>query len=407
MDDRVRFYYKIRNDISVENGIVYFNNRIIIPSSLRKTMLNLLHESHQGITKSKLRAKEVMYWPGMLQEIEQLISNCRICEKFSSANRKDPLIPHEVPNLPFQKVGCDILTYQNKDYLVLIDYYSKWIELRELNCKSASGVIMALKSIFSVHGIPKTLISDNMPFSSYEFKLFTRAWNFSHITSSPNYPRSNGESEKAVHIVKQMLKKKTEEGKDIYISLLEYRSTPIPHIGLSPSEMLMSRLLRTKLPASDFKLQPKVHNNIVVKLKSYQEKYKTYHDKQAKINPMNYVPDQNVIIKRYNDKTWAPGKVVGLADTPRSYIVQDDTGKLLRRNSYHLKHSMNEPVVTGNSFEEPVIANDGNKTNSSFASLNNELQMCGDNNDTSLTGSDVTTRSGRVVKAPSKYRDYI
>ncbi|KAK9692555.1 Integrase zinc binding domain [Popillia japonica] len=155
-------------------------------------MLRLLHESHQGIVKTKLRAKNIMYWPGMLNEIEQFVSDCTICEKFRSDNRKDPLLPHEIPTLPFEKIGSDVLTYRNKDYLVTIDYYSKWIEVTELENKNSAELISKLKYLFSMHGIPRILICDNMPFGSFEFKKFADSWNFRIVTSSPRYPRSNG-----------------------------------------------------------------------------------------------------------------------------------------------------------------------------------------------------------------------
>jgi hypothetical protein len=97
--------------------------------------------------------------------------------------------PHSLPNLPFEKIAANILTYQSRDYLVVVDYFSKWIELVELKNKDSTTIIKKLKNIFITHGIPKILIADNMPFNSLIFKEFSKKWNFQIITSSPHYPK--------------------------------------------------------------------------------------------------------------------------------------------------------------------------------------------------------------------------
>lgn len=112
-----------------------------------------------------------------------------------------------------------------------------------------------------------------MPCGSQEMKSFANEWNFTIKTSSPHYPRSNGLAEKAVHICKQMLRKQVESNKDINISLMEYRATPIPSLNASPAQILMSRLINTKLPISNTKLQPEIQNNIKNKLSDNQRKY--------------------------------------------------------------------------------------------------------------------------------------
>ena len=97
-----------------------------------------------------------------------------------------------------------------------------------------------------------------MPYASKEFHQFASEWNIKLTTSSPLYPQSNGQSERFVQTVKQMLKKAKEEGKDFYIALLEYRTTPFSESEYSPNQMLMSRMLRSKLPITPTALQPRV-----------------------------------------------------------------------------------------------------------------------------------------------------
>lgn len=200
---------------------MFLDHKIIVPYKLRKEILKLIHEGHFGITKSKHRARKLFYWPRLSQDIEDYIKKCRTCEKFKPKNSKEPLIPHKIPELPFEKVGIDIMEYAKKSYLVLIDYYSHWIEVSLLKKKTAKEICDKLIQIFITHGIPKIIISDNMPFGSYIYKKFAEDLNFEIITSSPRYPRSNGMAEKAVHITKQLLTKNLEQNKSIYASLLE------------------------------------------------------------------------------------------------------------------------------------------------------------------------------------------
>ncbi|GFV16549.1 uncharacterized protein K02A2.6 [Trichonephila clavipes] len=116
----------------------------------------------------------------MNSDIETFLSQCVICEKFKIANSKEPLKPHTVPYRPFEKIGVDIIDLGNTGYLVVIDYYSNWIEVAELVNKSADEVIIKLKTIFSRFGVPNIVVSDNILFNSYIYKKFANYWDFDY-----------------------------------------------------------------------------------------------------------------------------------------------------------------------------------------------------------------------------------
>ncbi|XP_025421164.1 uncharacterized protein K02A2.6-like [Sipha flava] len=194
---------------------------------LQNRILFKLHEVHLGICKTKTRARSLFYWKGLDKDIEEYIGNCAVCNKFRSENTKDPMICQEDPNLPFEKVACDILDYGKDTYLVLVDYYSGWLELNYLSSKTSSQIIKILKVIFSIHGIPKQLVADNMPFNSNEFQNFATDWEFVLTTSSPRYPKANGLAEKGVSIAKSILKRSDEGKVDKQLMLLEYRNSAI------------------------------------------------------------------------------------------------------------------------------------------------------------------------------------
>ena len=131
-----------------------------------------------------------------------MVEKCSTCIKYQPKQRSEPLQPHEIPNYPWQKIGTDLFSHNRKDFLVVSDYYSLYPEAIQLQSTSSQAVIHALKSIISRHGVPEVIVSDNGPqFSSGAFGQFSKEWDFKHVTSSPYYHQSNGQSESAVKTV--------------------------------------------------------------------------------------------------------------------------------------------------------------------------------------------------------------
>lgn len=200
----MKTFQKNQADIHESGGLLFFNYRLIVPASLRAYMLNLLHEAHFGIEKTKARARQMVYWSRINNDIENLISKCIVCERFKSSNVKEPLIPHKIPILPFNKIGTDICDFNGQSFLIIQDYFSKWLEIIPIKNKNATTLIKKFKVVFATHGIPKTIISDNMSYNPVQFKDFAKQWNFQIVTSSPHYPRSNGQAERAVETAKKI-----------------------------------------------------------------------------------------------------------------------------------------------------------------------------------------------------------
>ena len=176
-------------------------------------------------------------------------------------------------------MATDLFKWKGLTYLLVVDYFSKYIEISKLEGESSQEVIQRLKSIFARHGILQQVMSDNGPqFSSIEFSKFAKAYQFVHSTSSPKFPQSNGEAERAVRTIKGLLKK----AEDPYAALLEYRSTPVT-CGYSPAELLMNRKLRSSVPTSPVQLQPSVpdysrlRENVERKMKQQKAKFDVRH----------------------------------------------------------------------------------------------------------------------------------
>ena len=157
-------------------------------------------------------------------------------------------------------MGTDLFKWNKQTYLLIVDYYSRFIEIARLSRPTAEQVIHWTKSIFVRHGIPEILISDNGPqFGSEMCSEFAKEYQFQHLTSSPYFPQSNGEAERAVGTVKRLLNREN----DPYLALMAYRATPLQN-GYSPAELLMSQRLRTTVPITRSQRQPKMIDTAIL-----------------------------------------------------------------------------------------------------------------------------------------------
>jgi hypothetical protein len=353
----LRKFHSISADIHEVDGVLLHDGAIIIPSALQPQMLAWLHEGHQGREKCKALARSTLFWFGMAKDIDCYVDKCSVCLSHRRMQQREPLLPHDVPDRPWQKLGADIFTLFGKDYLLVVDYFSKFPEVCLLSGKSASAVIVQFKSVFSRHGIPETLIADNMPFDSYEMRQFATNWNFQIITSSPHYAQSNGQAERCIQSVKSLLIKAEESGADPYIALMQYRATPLAGLDYSPSQLLFGRKLRTKLPATAASLQP-TYDSHRADLRQRQLVQKAVYDRHAR--PLPPLHPGDTVRARHNNQ-WLPAHVKSAHSAPRSYVVETDAG-VLRRNRRHLlltnesAHTPNHECAYGDEPSSGVLA---------------------------------------------------
>ena len=156
-------FFTYRYDITIQDKMLLKGNQIIIPKKMQHKMLQKIHESHLGIIKCKQIARDSIFWPGMSSQIQDIVSRCTVCQEHRNILHKEPLISHEIKEKPFYKVGVDLFQINNDHYLILVDYYSKYPEIIKLNKLDSNTTIQAVKQIFSRHGIPKLVVSDNGP----------------------------------------------------------------------------------------------------------------------------------------------------------------------------------------------------------------------------------------------------
>ena len=326
----IREYWNFREELTLHNGILFKNERVIIPRAMRPELTVRAHSSHQGIEACIRRAKDVVFWPAMSKDIQEAVEKCEVCAEFQNNSSKQPMQSHEIPGRPWSRVSSDLFTLNSRDYIVLADSYSDFIEVGELRSTISSDVILFLKQQFSRHGIPDVLVTDNGPqFSSSEFTTFSSTWEFKHVTSSPTHAKSNGKAESAVKVVKKVFKKAHRDNKDSWLALLDQRNTPTQGVGSSPAQRLMSRRTRTLLPISANLLYPKVEEGVTKKLKVKRQKAKSYHDRSSIVLPELEI-GQEVRVAGQRNKTWEAGTCVEMLSN-RSYMVEVN-GAIIRRN---------------------------------------------------------------------------
>ena len=211
----IRSYWSMKDFLSVEDGILIKGERIVIPLAMQQEILKKLHLSHQGVEKTRLRARTCVYWRGIDKDIEEITRDCDVCLKFCRKEQKQSMIPRDLPASPWQYLGTDLFEVDNHSYLILADYYSKMPFVRKISSESTRAVILKLKTLFGEHGIPEVLFSDGGPcFASAEFQSFSNDWGFKHVMSSPHYPQSNGFIERAIQTVKLIMKRSIKSGVD-------------------------------------------------------------------------------------------------------------------------------------------------------------------------------------------------
>lgn len=414
VDDAVKPFWNFREELCFYNGLLFKGDKIVVPHSLQADMLKRIHEGHLGIERCKQRAREVMFWPGMSAQITDLIKGCLTCNMYQNSQTKEPMLSYKIPDLPWEHVASDLFMYKNAMYLLVVDYYSNFIEVVKLPDIKSSTVIMYMKSLFARHGIPKLLTSDQgTQYTSSEFAQFMKEWDIKHVFTSPYFPKSNGLAERSVGIIKRLLSKCDESGQDPYLALLNLRNTPRDNLP-SPAELLMSRKLNCRLPRSKQMLKPRCVNPNLIKPKINQKRQtsKFYHDKVSK--PLNKLDDGKEVMfkKQPKDKKWVHGKVQSSLNQPRSYIVSDDYGNLYNRNRVFIS-PYNSPKNVSSPRSSPEKSNVLSPNVSSPRSqekskvLSPQLNL---SNNESVSEEqtvkhfhDHVTRSGRVVRNPKRF----
>ena len=272
-----------------------------------------------------------MYWPGLNDQLEQLVLNCQLCLKYLGSKKKHDTysaLGQEVPIFPWTKIATDIFHFEGNSYLLLVDYTSHFPIMRKLRSMTAQHIVDHIKQIIAEYRWPKTLVLDNGPcYASETFKGLMKEYQVNHITSLPHYPKSNGLAEKYVQIIKNLFHKAKEEGQDLPKCLMTYGNTP-----LSSHLQLLMQILSGRTTRS------------ILSLSNAAKKQMGLHNEELGVTQKNqHLPthdlclDQTVMYPDPTNKKWYPVKIIKICDEPRSYIISTEGGTQYRKTQKQLK----------------------------------------------------------------------
>ena len=403
-------YFSVRDELAIHDGLIFRGERVVIPASQRKILKEKIHSSHLGIDGCLRRARESIFWPNMNAEIREYISGCETCRKFETANPKEPLMSHDIPDRPWAKVGTDLFTFNGREYLLVVDYYSNFWDVDCLFDDATSKVVIRkLKAHFARHGIPDTIVSDNGPqYSSAEFRKFCKSWDIDHVTSSPGNSKANGKAESAVKTAKRMFRKCKDSSSDVYLALLDHRNTPTQGLLSSPAQRLFSRRTKTLLPTASSLLRPEVvdHKHTKRDLKRNQDKQADYYNKHTReLSTLEEGDTVRLQPFKLGQKEWTKGTVLQRLDE-RSYRIETPTG-IVRRNRQHIKPTnAPTPTTTTENLDQNQAENSREDVcrNQNENQTENVTENVKHGSNVGLSPDQpVKTRSGRISKKPDRY----
>ena len=218
-------YRRICYDLSIaDNGLILLKaGRIVISNNQRKANLQSLHGFHAGITRTTKMANQLCYWPGMTEDIKNMINTCRPCQELRPAQPRNPPKLTPVTNtVPMHNVGTDLYSLDKEDHLVLVDRHSGFVMSKLLTKTSTTAIINQLNIWFNLLGWSQTIWSDRGQQYHTEFDQFCKRHNIKHKLMSPHNPEANGLAERAVKSTKHLLIKCKETNQDFQTALACY-----------------------------------------------------------------------------------------------------------------------------------------------------------------------------------------
>ena len=346
----LRPYWSIRAHLSTDSGVVLKGQRIVVPRALRRRALTDLHAAHQGLTRTKARARQVFYWPNMANDIANVIGSCDVCQLHAPSQQKEPMMVtnDRRPSLPFASTSADLFSCQGWEYIVYTDRKTGWPCVAKLgrSCSSAD-VIRALRRWFPDLGVPTQLVTDGGPqFASRQFADFCSRWQIDHVTSTPHYPQSNGHAEAAVKAMKLLIRKTTSNGNldvdEFQRGLLEWRNTPAAD-RLSPAQKLFGRPLPSFVMAHHSSFAPEWQtaaddaDAVSHRLDTQRREAYDQHAKSLRHLPLG----TRVVVQDPRTKLWSTTGTVVAIGAHRDYYVKLPSGRVFWRNRRFLR-----PLIT-------------------------------------------------------------
>ena len=374
-------FHSVRDRLSItDNMITYsFENkptRILIPRSLRKKAIDNLHSANQGSTSMLSRVRESIYWPGIDNDVDMHCQTCMQCRANAPSKQKEPMIPSDIPDYPFQKVATDMFELNDYWYLAYVDRLTGFPELAYFPRDTTSALIInVLREFFQRWGVPEEISMDGAPnYTSHEITNWLSSWGVTHTrVSSAYYPQSNGRAEISVKSLKRLLEGNTGprgsiSNDNVAKALMQLRNTPHRDGSGSPAELALGRCIRDTLPLPQhrYKINPNwarsLHEREIYMQKQSQHIKQKYDEKAKTLKPL--VVGDSVLSQNVRTKKWDKSGVIMEIKGFRQYLVKmDGSGRLSLRNRRHLQKvhelGIGSPDLSSGIVQKNVSENEG------------------------------------------------
>ena len=351
LDDSIRPYSRMKDLLSIDDNLIVCGQRLLIPRKLRSRVLKLLHSSHRGMELTKQRARQLVYWPYINNDIENTVKTCKECQKLLPSQQKEPMKLEEEPSRAFQSVSTDYFGHAGNQYLIYTDRFSGWPMVQMFRqAATANKLISTLRKFFSATGVPEILRSDGGPqYKSKIFNDFLNQWAVRHHQSSPYYPQSNGHAEASVKAVKHLIMKCTKNGNmdtdEFALGLLELRNSPRVE-GQSPAQILFGHPIRSIIPvhkrayAKEWQQSKTITEEKREKARKYAEnRYNLTAKPLPEFKVGSYVNIQDPKTGRWIET----GKIVEVG-LNRQYLIKKKNGRLTWRNRRFIRR--HHPLIS-------------------------------------------------------------
>lgn len=349
-EETVKSYKIFQSELCFYKNTLLRGNRIVIPKQLRPTILRAAHEGHPGIVSMKKRLRTKVWWPGIDLEAEKMVRQCKGCTLVSAPNPPNPLKRRELPSKSWIDVAVDYMgpLPSNEYIFVIIDYYSRYKEIKVMRSTTSSSTIDVLREIFSRLGLPESITADNgRQFCSAEFKTFCKENNIILYHTIPYWPQQNGEVERQNRSILKRIKISQSTGRnwkhDLMDYLTMYNSTPHCTTGKTPFELFFSRQFRDKLPSIPNISPIPIDEEVEDRDKHEKAKGKEYADRKRRATESSLDCGDKVYVKNINKENkltpnFKPDAHTVIEKKGGDITVKnDDTGEEYRKNIVHLK----------------------------------------------------------------------
>ena len=341
-----KMYRAVADELCCVGNVLLRGSRIVIPKCSRTQVIELAHEGHLGIVGTKQNLRSKVWWPSMEKDAENYTRSCHGCQLTGRGLSKQPIRSTKLPSNPWEDLAADFLgPLPNGDnILVVVDYHSRFYEVRFMKTINSESTIDALSDIFYTHGLPRTLKTDNATtFTSTQFRDYCDHQGIKHLRITPRWPQANGEVERQNSSLMKRIEIAYSENKnykgEVKRYITAYRNIPHPATGKSPAELLYGRKIRTKLPflnenredfldVSDFDAE-------------YKGKSKLYADHKNSASYSELNSGDKVLMKNPSpsktDTPFYPEPVTVVSTRGSNVTVERSDGKRFDRNISHLK----------------------------------------------------------------------